>query len=225
MRAAIYLRVSTVRQAEKELSIPDQQRCVLDYCKRKDWIVVAEYTEAGRSARDDIRPELQRMIDEGMSPEKPFDVIVVHSFSRFFRDEVLQELYLRKLAENGVKLQSATEEVGDGFAGEAARRILGIVAELENRQRAARVRQTMLENARQGFWNGGSPPFGYRTTIAEMRGDTPKKRPEIDPAEAEIVRLIYRLALQGDGNGPLGVKAIVSHLNASNFRYLRTAEQ
>jgi site-specific DNA recombinase len=28
------------------------------------------------------------------------------------------------------------------------------------------------------------------------------------------VRLIYRLALEGDGSGPMGVKNIASHLNA-----------
>lgn len=220
-RAAIYLRVSTVRQAEKDLSIPDQRRCVEDYCKRLGWVVVADYVESGRSARDDKRPEFQRMIDDALHPDNPFDVILVHSFSRFFRDEVYQELYIRKLAERNVLVQSSTEEVGDGFAGEAARRILGIVAELENRQRAARVTQTMQENARQGFWNGGHAHYGYRVTVAETRGDTVKKRLEIDPVEAETVRLMFSLSLHGAGNGPMGIKAIVDHLNAKGLRYRR----
>ena len=33
MRVAAYYRVSTVRQAEKDLSIPDQQRQAQEYCK------------------------------------------------------------------------------------------------------------------------------------------------------------------------------------------------
>jgi len=49
--------------------------------------------------------------------------------------------------------------------------------------------------------------------------DTAKKHLEIDPAEAEIARLIYRLALQGDGEGPIGVKSIVSYFNERNLRY------
>ena len=193
MRAAIYLRVSTQRQAEKDLSIPDQRRSGGAYCERRGWSVVAEYVEPGRSARDDNRPVFKSMIDHALAAERPFEVIVVHSFSRFFRDEVHQALYVRKLAQNGVSLQSSTEEIGDGFAGEAARRILGMMAELDNRQRAARVVQTMQENARQGFWNGGHAPFGYRTVVAEERGETVKKRLEIDPAEAEIVREMHRL--------------------------------
>ena len=40
---------------------------------------------------------------------------------------------------------------------------------------------------------------------AERRGAKIKKRLEIDPVEAETVRLIYRLYLEGDGtSGPLG---------------------
>ncbi|MBL6945069.1 MAG: recombinase family protein [Rhodospirillales bacterium] len=223
MRVAIYLRVSTVRQAEKDVSIPDQHRNVTDYCDRQGWTVVEEYIERGRSARDDKRPVFQRMIDDALKPDKPFDHIVVHTFSRFFRDEVYQELYIRKLVENGVKVQSVSEEVGDGMSGEVTRRIMGIIAEVENRQRQARVIQTMQENARQGFWNGGLSPFGYRTVVAEMRGDTAKKRLEINPEEAEKVRLIYRLYLHGDGDGPMGIKTLVGHLNAKGYHYRNRA--
>lgn len=44
-RAALYLRVSTAKQAEKDLSIPDQRRQAEDYCARKGWDVVADYLE------------------------------------------------------------------------------------------------------------------------------------------------------------------------------------
>jgi hypothetical protein len=50
---------------------------------------------------------------------------------------------------------------------------------------------------------------------AEQRGAKVKKKLEIDPLHADTVRLIYRLALEGDGaSGPMGVKNIASHLNA-----------
>lgn len=216
---AIYLRVSTQRQAEKDLSIPDQRRRLKEYCKARDMEIVDEYCDPGVSARDDNRPDFRRMIDDGLHPEKPFDAIIVLNFSRFFRDEVYQELHIRKLAENGVRVLSATEEVSDDLAGETTRRLMSIIAELENRQRAARVKQTMRENARQGFWNGGRPPYGYRTRVAEMRGETAKKKLEIDPKEAEMVRLIYDLYLKGDRGRELGVKGVVSHLNGKGYCY------
>jgi site-specific DNA recombinase len=42
---------------------------------------------------------------------------------------------------------------------------------------------------------------------------------EIDPFRAETVRLIFRLAREGDGSsGPMGVKKITKHLNAAGVR-------
>jgi site-specific DNA recombinase len=82
------------------------------------------------------------------------------------------------------------------------------------RSREPRVLRALKENARQGFWNGSLPPIGYRVVAAEQRGAKVKKRLEIDPLHADTVRLIYRLALQGDGSsGPMGVKNITAHLN------------
>jgi hypothetical protein len=51
--------------------------------------------------------------------------------------------------------------------------------------------------------------------VAEQRGAKIKKKLEIDPLHANTVRLIYRLALEGDGNSdPMGVKNIAGYLNA-----------
>lgn len=51
----------------------------------------------------------------------------------------------------------------------------------------------MKENARQGFWNGSLPPIGYRIVEAgEQHGNRTKKTLEIDPIQAETVRLIFR---------------------------------
>ena len=69
----------------------------------------------------------------------------------------------------------------------------------------------MKENARQGFWNGALPPIGYRIIAGEQRGHRIKKTLEIDPIQAETVRLIFRLAREGDGtSGPMGVKSITN---------------
>ena len=54
---------------------------------------------------------------------------------------------------------------------------------------------------------------------SEQRGHRTKKTLEIDPVQAETVRLIFRLAREGSGSsGPMGVKSIVAHLNASGIR-------
>jgi len=52
VRAALYLRVSTGRQADSDLSIPDQRRQAKAYCASRGWEIVAEYVEPGASATD-----------------------------------------------------------------------------------------------------------------------------------------------------------------------------
>jgi len=84
------------------------------------------------------------------------------------------------------------------------------------------VIRSMKENARQGFWNGATPPLGYKLIEAEKRGAKIKKKLEVDPVEAETVRLIFKLYLLGDGSsGALGVKEIVKWLNGRGYRTRR----
>lgn len=215
LRAALYLRVSTARQAEHDVSIPDQKRQGEAYCEARGLQLVETFIEPGASATNDRRPEFQRMIEAGTSKPAPFDVVVVHSFSRFFRDHFELEFYVRKLAKNGVKLVSITQEMGDDPMHVMMRQIMALFDEYQSKENAKHVMRALKENARQGFWNGSLPPIGYRTVAAEQRGAKTKKKLEIDPLHAETVRLIYRLALEGDGTtGQMGVKNIVSYLNS-----------
>jgi site-specific DNA recombinase len=214
-RAALYLRVSTARQAEHDVSIPDQKRQGEAYCEARNLQLVETFIEPGASATNDRRPEFQRMIEAGTSKPAPFDVVVVHSFSRFFRDHFELEFYVRKLAKNGVKLVSITQEMGDDPMHVMMRQIMALFDEYQSKENAKHVMRALKENARQGFWNGSLPPIGYRTVAAEQRGAKTKKKLEIDPLHADTVRLIYRLALEGDGTtGQMGVKNIVSYLNS-----------
>ena len=98
-----YLRVSTGRQADSDLSIPDQRRQAKGYCTSRGWEIVADYVEPGVTAADGRRPEFQRMIDAATTKPPAFDTIVVHSFSRFFRDQFQLEFYVRRRAKSGVR--------------------------------------------------------------------------------------------------------------------------
>ena len=214
LRAALYLRVSTTRQAEHDVSIPDQKRQGEAYCQSRGYQLVETYVEPGASATNDRRPEFQRMIEAGTSKPAAFDVVIVHSFSRFFRDHFELEFYVRRLAKNGVKLVSITQEMGDDPMHVMMRQIMALFDEYQSKENAKHVLRALKENARQGFWNGSLPPIGYRIVAAEQRGAKVKKKLEIDPLHADTIRLIYRLALEGDGtSGPMGVKNITAHLN------------
>ena len=149
--------------------------------------LVETCVEPGASATDDRRPEFQRMI-EATSKPAPFDVVVVRSFSRFFRDHCELGFDVRKLAKNGVKLVSITQEMGDDPVPVMMRQIMALLDEYQSKENAKHVMRALKENARQGFWNGSLPPIGYRMVAAEQRGAKTKKKLEIDPLQADTVR-------------------------------------
>ena len=100
--AAIYVRVSTARQAEHDLSLPDQIAQCQNWCVQKGWDVAGVFEEPGASALDDGRPVFQEMIFKACRSERPFNFVVVHSLSRFSRDALHSELYVRQLRKAGV---------------------------------------------------------------------------------------------------------------------------
>ncbi len=167
LRAALYLRVSTARQAEHDVSIPDQKRQGEAYCAARGYELVETYVEPGASATNDRRPEFQRMIEAGTGKPAAFDIVIVHSFSRFFRDHFELEFYVRKLAKNGVKLVSITQEMGDDPMHVMMRQIMALFDEYQSKENAKHVLRALKENARQGFWNGPR----RRSAIASSRQD------------------------------------------------------
>ena len=170
------------------------------------------------------RPAFQRMLDEATSADRRFDIICVHAFSRFYRNGAEMELTIRKLRKHGVEVVSVTQPTGDDPSQEMMRQIIGIFDEYTSRENGKNVIRAMRESAKQGFWNGTTPPLGYRIVAAERRGSKIKKRLEIDPVEAELVRLIFQLYAEGDGrSGPLGVKETTKWLNEHGYRTRRGA--
>ena len=214
MHVALYARVSTTRQADNDLSIPDQLRQLKDWCKANGHIVVHEYVEPGASATDDKRPVFQQMIHDALQKQQTFEAITIHSLSRFFRDGIEFGVYERKLAKNKVKVISITQPTSDDAGGEMMRRIINMFDEHQSRENSKHTSRAMKENARQGFFNGSRPPFGFMavaTDIAGSRGRK-KKKLEINEAEAGIVRMIYDFYLRGIQGKTAGVKEIVKHL-------------
>lgn len=95
LRAALYLRVSTARQAEHDVSIPDQHRQGEARCTTHGYKLVETFVDTGVSATSDRRPEFQHLIEAASERPTPFDIIAVHSFSRFFRDHFELEFHIR----------------------------------------------------------------------------------------------------------------------------------
>jgi site-specific DNA recombinase len=180
--------------------------------------VAIEFVEPGASGTDDRRPELQRLLDMATADGPPFEVVVVHSFSRFARDHFALEYHVRRLRKAGVRLVSITQDLGEDPMSVMVRQVFALFDEYQSKENAKHTLGAMQENARQGFWNGSKAPYGYAVVAAEQRGAKTKKRLAVDPVEAEVVRLMFRLFQNGDGTSGPGVKAVVCWLNEHGYR-------
>lgn len=154
------------------------------------------------------------MIAAALRKPAAFDIILIHSLSRFFRDGIEFGVYERKLAKNKVKVISMTQPTSDDAGGEMMRRIINLFDEHQSKETSKHTSRAMCENARQGFFNGSKAPFGYRAVLTDIPGSRgrKKKRLEVDEAEAMIVRHIYSLYLNGHQGRTMGIKEIVKHL-------------
>jgi site-specific DNA recombinase len=123
LAVALYARVSTTRQAEQDLSIPDQLQQMRSWCKSRGHLIAKEYVEPGASATDDRRPVLQQLMTDARLSPAPFEIILVHSLSRFFRDVISFGVYERQLAKRGVRVISITQETTEDASGQLARRV------------------------------------------------------------------------------------------------------
>jgi DNA invertase Pin-like site-specific DNA recombinase len=212
-RAVGYYRVSTIRQADHELSLDEQQRKIQDYAKLKDREVVKVFVERGVSGRKEDWPEFQKMLAFAADPANAIRYVIAYNFSRFFRNAAAYMACKQHLAAFGVDLVSATQDIPEGAAGRLMETLLVAFDGHQSEANAATVRDMMLANAAKGYWNGARLPFGYKLVEAEQSGTKTRKRLAIDEDEAETVRLIHRLCLHGHGGGPLGIKKIATHLN------------
>lgn len=211
----LYARVSTERQARKDLSIPDQIQRMRAYCETRGFLILYEYIEEGRTATADTRPVFQEMMKNVINGDERVFAIIVHSFSRAFRNVTDLAVYLRELRKVRTRLVSVTQDVDDSPIGRFVTLFYGLVDEMNSAENSKHVHRARRENARRGFFNGSKPPFGYKTVDTKIIGHTGYRKIIVeDEQEAAIVREIYDL-YEGVNTGiPMGMKKITEHLNS-----------
>jgi DNA invertase Pin-like site-specific DNA recombinase len=152
------------------------------------------------------------ILDATLKPA-PYEAIIVHSLSRFFRDSLQFALYERQLKKSGCKLISITQQTSDDAGGEMARKIFSMFDEYQSKETGKHTLRALKENARQGYFNGSKPPFGYKTEELDLpAAKGKKKRLVIDEAEAPTVRRIFDMYLNGLNGAEMGCLQIAVHL-------------
>lgn len=183
IRVAIYVRVSTVYQIDKD-SLPMMKQDLTAYCKyilnTEDYVI---FEDAGYSGKNMDRPAYQKMMSQVR--QGLFTHILVWKIDRISRNLLDFANMYAELKELGVTFVSKNEQFDTSTAiGEAMLKIILVFAELERNMTSERVTATMINRANNGIWNGGRVPFGYAY-------DKESQTFSFDETEQKIVQLIF----------------------------------
>ena len=161
LKAAIYIRVSTQWQVDKD-SLNVQRRELIAYAQMVLGIQDYEiFEDPGYSANNTDRPKYQEMMDRLRTGE--FSHVLVWKIDRISRNLLDFANMYAELKALGVTFVSKNEQFDTSSAiGEAMLKIILVFAELERQITAERVTAVMLSRANVGDWNGGRVAYGYK---------------------------------------------------------------
>jgi len=196
MRAAIYARVSTQRQADDQ-TIDQQITRLKDHVTEQGWMLDPEhiYRDDGYSGAKLVRPGMDSLRDRAAFNE--FDVVLIMTPDRLARNYVHQMVVLEELSKRHVDVQFVDRPLSDDPHDRLLLQIRGAVAEYERTLITERMRRGRLMKYKTGQLLPWSHiPYGYQTDPEcprDPRGVT------LDEAEAAIVRQMFAWYLEPDG--------------------------
>ncbi|MDD4787408.1 MAG: recombinase family protein [Pirellulales bacterium] len=212
LRIGVYIRVSTQRQATEGDSLEAQRSETTKYIEYKKsqqgWEVasIMYYVDAGRSAKDQNRPELQRLkLDTAAGT---LDMVVCFKLDRITRS-LLDFVELWKLfSDHDVRVISLREDFDTSTVmGEAMVKLIMVFAELARQLTAERTIATMKDRVSRGLWNGGYI-YGYLSDPDEPGRLIP------DPEWAPIIKAHFFDAFEDFGSAG----AVQRHLLKNGIR-------
>ncbi|HEY6432147.1 MAG TPA: recombinase family protein [Acetobacteraceae bacterium] len=182
MRAAIYARYSSENQ--REASLEDQREVCRRYIDRQGWTLIEIYEDAAISGASRFRPGFARLTAEAEAGR--FDVIVCEAIDRLGRKladvaDLFDRLTFHRVQIHATSIGLITQmHVG----------IMGTMAQMFLSDLREKTKRGQLGRARAGRIPGGLA-YGYRV-VTPAPGSKEAGERTIDPAEAAIVRRIFR---------------------------------
>jgi site-specific DNA recombinase len=159
MSVILYARVSTVEQAERDLSIPAQLKALRKYADENKLEVSAEFSDvaSGRSLKE--RPGLIAALDACKHNSK-IRQLIVHKVDRLSRN-TLDYLVLRhKLQQHAVEIVSLVEHFEETPVGDLLEHIMASLAEFYSANLSLEAKKGLRERFDRGLWTSLAPP-GY----------------------------------------------------------------
>lgn len=201
----IYTRVSTSIQVDG-YSLDAQRDKLRKYAEFEDMAVVGEYSDEGFSGKNiQGRLEFQRMLNDIQDNKDGVSYVLVFKLSRFGRNaaDVLNSLQL--MQDFGVNLICVEDGIDSSKdSGKLMISVLSAVAEIERENIRTQTMAGREQKAREGKWNGGFAPYGYRLENGEML---------IAEDEVEVIRVIFDRYIHTND----GISGVAKYLNGHGY--------
>lgn len=209
-RAAIYLRSSSLKQKEKELSVPAQRDECLKFLQAHDLVLYDEFVDDGITGTSTHkRKAFKDLMNLALSDERPFEFIIVWKMNRFARNYEDSFLHKSLLRKKGIRVVSVTEQTGgDTFGEQLYEDIVDRFAEKFSRDLGEDTRRGMHKAAEMGWWPFGKAPYGYDIVKVDS-GKSKKSKLTVNKHRAAVVRKMAYLSVRHN----MGVKRIAAFLN------------
>ena len=162
-RCAIYTRVSTSMQAEKEYNSCEAQKDrIVSFIKsQEDMEASQEYSDPGYSGGDLDRPALKALL--GDIERGQIQVILTYKIDRLTRFSKDFYALIEFFEKYNVSYVSVTERFDTSSpSGRLLQNIMLTFAQFEREMTSERIKDKFEQKAKKGLWNGSVPPVGYK---------------------------------------------------------------
>ena len=201
-----YTRVSTAMQIDG-YSLEAQKNRIKAFAEYSQFNIVHEYEDAGKSGKSiDGRIQFQTMLNDIVTGKDKVSFVLVYKLSRFGRNaaDVLSTLQI--MQDYGVNLICVEDGIDSSKdAGKLMISVLSAVAEIERENIRIQTMEGRIQKARDGKWNGGFAPYGYKIVDGVL---------EINEEEAEAIIMIFDLYANTD----MGANGVAKHLENHGIR-------
>ena len=203
-----YTRVSTAMQIDG-YSLDAQKARMKAYADFNDYQIVGEYEDAGKSGKSiEGRASFCRMMDDIKSGKDGVSYVLVFKLSRFGRNAADVLSTLQVMQDFGVNLICVEDGIDSSKdAGKLMISVLSAVAEIERENIRVQTMEGRIQKAREGRWNGGFAPYGYRLVDGVL---------QINEDEAPAIRTIFEQYVNTD----TGANGLSKYLETHGFQKL-----
>lgn len=204
----IYTRVSTTMQIDG-YSLDAQKGRMKAYADFNKYQIVGEYEDAGKSGKSiEGRASFCRMMEDIKSGKDGVAYVLVFKLSRFGRNAADVLSTLQVMQDFGVNLICVEDGIDSSKdAGKLMISVLSSVAEIERENIRVQTMEGRIQKAREGRWNGGFAPYGYRLVDGVL---------QINEDEAPAIRTIFEQYVNTD----TGANGLSKYLETHGFQKL-----